>query len=117
MVIPVARANTRAPAIAVPMGAGAIIETWDDMAGRRVDLSRAAGCGNWADPRWCRIVGRRPDRMLRRFDGAAGTTDSDNRVQIGTLSRNFRDRLACGRAPHWDLPDPVPRTPVLGGCR
>lgn len=58
-----------------------------------------------------------PDRTFQRVDAAAGTTHSDNRVQIGTLSRNFRDRLACGRAPHWELPDPVPRTPVRAGCR
>ncbi len=59
----------------------------------------------------------RPERTFQRVDAAAGTTHSDNRVQIGTLSRNFRDRLACVRAPHWDLPDPVPRTPVRAGCR
>lgn len=58
-----------------------------------------------------------PDRILRRFDGRAGTTHSDNRVQISTLSRNFQDRLAYVRAPHWALPDPAPRMPVLGGCR
>ena len=112
-----APANTRAAAIAVPMRGGPIIETWDDMAARRVDLSRMTHRGKPGRPGRDRTVGTRADRMLRHVDGAPGTTHSDNPIQIGTLSRNFRDRLACGRAPHWDLPDPVPRTPVLGGCR
>jgi hypothetical protein len=37
-------------------GGGPIIETWDDMAARRVDLSRATGVEKRADP------GRHPHR-------------------------------------------------------
>lgn len=44
-----APANTRAAAIAMPMRGGPIIETWDDMAARRVDLSRVTHGGNRGD--------------------------------------------------------------------
>ncbi|CAM2170604.1 hypothetical protein BC2230_11197 [Burkholderia cepacia] len=99
MVIPAARANTRPPAIAAPIGARSILETWDDIAERRVDLSRATSRGNRAGRRGPAVPeGARPE--VEAFRLHCRTTDSDNRIQIGTLSRNFRDRLARGRAPH-----------------
>lgn len=112
------RQPTRAIAATSGVRAGARgVQTWDDRAAGRVDRSRADRSteSGAKDTLWRpRML---PDRTSQRVDAAAGTTHSDNRVQIGTLSRNFRDRLACGRAPHWELPDPVPRTPVRAGCR
>ena len=91
-----ARANTRVPAIAVPMAGGRSSRhgmTWP----RGASICRARPAGKPGRPGRHAIVETLADRMLRQVDGAPGTTHSDNPIQIGTLSRNFRDRLACGQ--------------------